>query len=163
MTIPPIRARWWTSGVVAVGLVCVMGSKEPARAQPDEAHLLAKELMSPFCPGLTLADCPSPNAAVLRSEIETRLDAGESKAAVEADLVERFGTTIRGTPPPEGFAMLLWVGLPLVAIAGLGAVALTVARSTARARQKAPDAGGVAAPSSQELRDRLDDELAELD
>ena len=59
--------------------------------------------------------------------------------------------------------MLLWVGLPLVAIAGLGAVALTVARSTARARQKAPDAGGVAAPSSQELRDRLDDELAELD
>lgn len=163
MTIPYLGTRLWTAAVVALGLVCVMGSTEVARAQqPDEAHLLAKELMSPFCPGLTLADCPSPNAAVLRSEIEQRLKAGEPKAAVEADLVERFGTKIRGTPPPEGFAMLLWVGLPVVALAGLGAVALTVARSTERARQKGADADGAAA-SSQELRDRLDDELADLD
>lgn len=57
----------------------------------------------------------------------------------------------------------LWVGLPLVAIAGLGSVALTVVRRTGRARQKAPDAGGVAAASNPMLSDRLDDELAELD
>ena len=47
-----------------------------------ESRAIFTEVMSPFCPGLTLADCPSPDAFTMRGDIERRLKTGESRDAI---------------------------------------------------------------------------------
>jgi cytochrome c-type biogenesis protein CcmH/NrfF len=54
------------------------------------AHRIFSELMSPYCPGLMLADCPSPDAFELRAEIRARLAAGDPPAQVKENIRARF-------------------------------------------------------------------------
>ena len=77
------------------------------------ARALADELMSPFCPGRTLSDCPSPNAAALREEIRTWVAEGRSDAEIRAQLRSQFGDVLAAEPES------IWGR-----IAPLGAIAL---------------------------------------
>jgi cytochrome c-type biogenesis protein CcmH/NrfF len=92
------------------------------------ARALADELMSPFCPGRTLSDCPSPNAAAVREEIRVWIDQGRSDAEIRAELRARFGDALAGEPEsPWGR------GAPLAVIALVGVLfALGVRRVVAR-------------------------------
>ncbi len=81
-----------------------------ATAQPGvtgdvvrQARTITESLMSPYCPGLTLAVRSSPGAAALRDELLIRLKQGEAEAAVVASLVERFGSRVTGLPQRGGF------------------------------------------------------------
>jgi len=115
------------------------------------ADKLFDELLSPFCPGLTLKNCPSPAADSLRRQIRSHLDQGASIADVKAALVDTYGETILGAPPASGFNLVLWV-LPWVSVAAGGAgLALLILR---RRRREQPVAvvGAVPAPSSDEER-----------
>lgn len=87
------------------------------------ANRLMGTLMSPFCPGLTLANCPSPYAETLRVSIRTRLEAGEPPDSIVESLVVAFGEGVRGAPPARGIGLALWV-LPVAAVAagGIGLV-----------------------------------------
>ncbi len=70
----------------------------PVLAEGDPvgwAYELSGELMSPFCPGRTLAECPSPQADELRLWIITQEAAGATRAEVERTLYQRFGDSIR--------------------------------------------------------------------
>lgn len=99
------------------------------------ADRLFDELLSPFCPGLTLKNCPSPAADSLRRSIRSHLDQGESIEAVKAALVEAYGETILGAPPATGFNLVLWV-LPWLSVAAGGTVlALLIVR---RRRRREP-------------------------
>ena len=60
------------------------------------AQRLFGDLMSPFCPGLTLATCPSPGADSLRRDIRTRLALGESPRAIRAAYAATWGEEILG-------------------------------------------------------------------
>jgi cytochrome c-type biogenesis protein CcmH/NrfF len=115
--------------------------------------------MSPFCPGLTLADCPSPNAFELRGEIQRRLDRGESPQAILDELVATYGTQILSDPSDTPIGAIVW-GVPfaLAALAALG-LALVVRRAT-HAHTAEPAVAAAGAPG---LSDRLDDELSQLD
>jgi cytochrome c-type biogenesis protein CcmH/NrfF len=73
-----------------------------AAGPPAWAYAIAHELMSPFCPGRTLAACPSPQADQLRQWILFQAAAGQSEAEVEEMLYERFGDVLRSTPKAEG-------------------------------------------------------------
>lgn len=108
-------------------------------AAPDAsaaAHALARRLMSPYCPGLTLADCQSSGAVVLREEIRTRLESGESIDQITEALVGRFGSRISGQPAASGVGLFAWTVPPLVAAATLLLIGLYVRRSTP---QRLPD------------------------
>jgi cytochrome c-type biogenesis protein CcmH/NrfF len=83
------------------------------------ANRLLGTLMSPFCPGLTLANCPSPDAETLRVSIRARLDAGEAPDSIVESLVAAFGEGIRGAPPARGMGLALWV-LPVAAVVASG-------------------------------------------
>jgi cytochrome c-type biogenesis protein CcmH len=72
--------------------------------------------MSPYCPGLLLADCPSPAAFELRLDIRRRLEAGEQPDAIEQSLYQRFGDVIRAVPEPGGWGLILWIA-PALAFA----------------------------------------------
>ncbi len=108
------------------------------------ANRLLGTLMSPFCPGLTLANCPSPYAETLRVSIRTRLDAGEAPDSIVASLVAAFGEGIRGAPPARGIGLALWV-LPVAGVA-VGGIALLWWLRCIRARAAVTADGGPGGP-----------------
>lgn len=115
--------------------------------------------MSPFCPGLTLAVCPSENARALREEIATRLADGESAERVTADLVSRYGQWLSPEPPSTGVGALAWY-LPGALAVGL----LLALAAAAGLRRNRP----VSEPSAVALTDptllrRVDAALDDLD
>jgi cytochrome c-type biogenesis protein CcmH len=154
----------------ALLFVVVLALASPALAQDApasadravanaEAQTIFREVMSPFCPGLTLADCPSPNAFTLRGEIEARLAKGESRDAILDELVTKYGTQILADPSDTPIGSVVW-GVPfaLSALAAAG-LALFLRRATRTHTEEANLA--VAGPPG--ISERLDEELAELD
>lgn len=137
----------------------------PAWAQPDEAKAKAEAaelyrlVMSPFCPGLTLADCPSPNAFEMRRDIEARLKKGESKDAIVDELLTEYGAKILADPSDTPIGSVVW-GVPIaLSIMAAGGLAFFLRRST-----RAGDAQAATHPAeSREMRDRVDEELSALD
>ena len=93
---------------------------DPEIAIGRQAHELARDLMSPYCPGRTLEACPSPDALAVREEIRAALRAGEAPDSIRERIEARFGQAVIGLPQtPLGRA------LPVVALA-VGAVALAL-------------------------------------
>jgi len=90
------------------------------------AYDLSAELMSPYCPGRTLASCPSPQAAELVQWMVLQESAGSSQEEVIAILIERFGEGILGAPPAEGINLWAYIFpvLGFVVGGGLAFVAL---------------------------------------
>ncbi len=66
---------------------------------PEQAEALATELshdlMSPYCPGRTIATCPSPQARKLEAHILEQAQQGMSRVEIETALADRF-PDIRG-------------------------------------------------------------------
>src|SRR5690606_19776508 len=115
---------WWTRVLGAALLafstahVC-LGSEAPRSTAASSA--LSREIMSPFCPGMTLATCPSEAATHLRSEIADRLSAGEDADQSTRSLEDRYGMCLRGSPDHRGWGLAIWVvpgllGLPMLQV-----------------------------------------------
>jgi len=137
----------------------LLGLGLPAAAQDREgwSYQLAHDLMSPFCPGLSLSDCPSPNAAALRAWIIDQEKAGVSKAEVERQLMARWGDQLLQAPRPEGVGLVAY-GIPIAAtVLGAGLVAFVLRRR----RAEAPDGPAAAAPAAS-TPPADDDELARV-
>ena len=130
---------------------------------------LSNDLMSPYCPGRTIASCPSEQARKLEDHILAEAKAGKSRDEIEHELVDQFGQQIVGYAPQP----LLLYGVAAAGIGGLILVAW-VGRKWMRARapQLATGAAGAAGaagvtpasgkPSAAE-RERLEDALDDLD
>ena len=115
--------------------------------------------MSPFCPGRSLADCPSPDAASMRMWILVQAAAGRSRADVEEELYARYGEMIRSAPKAEGFgASAYW--MPAAFFAGGGVlVAWFLRRATRRGAAAEPPPR----PLDPEAERKLDELLGEGD
>ncbi len=144
--------------LLAVALPAVVLAQSPE----DQARTISRELMSPYCPGLLLADCQSEGARVLRAEILRRLREGETPAAVEQAVVARFGAEIRTTPAFSGFGIIAWMIPAVVGVAGLFLVVVVVRRSARRSRGMAPAFEGDPPPDGA-MGTRVQDELDALD
>lgn len=73
------------------------------------AHEIYSTVMSPFCPALTLKDCPSSKAADLKDDIKKRLEKGETKDEILQSLFKQYGERLNALPPTTGVASLAWV------------------------------------------------------
>ena len=80
--------------------------------------------MSPFCPGRTLASCPSPQAAELVQWIVMQEAAGATREEVIEILVERYGEEILGAPPAEGITLWAYV-FPVLGFVLFGGVSFS--------------------------------------
>lgn len=78
-------------------------------AVDQAASAVFHETMSPYCPGLLLADCRSDAAAQLRSDIRAALDNGASVAEVRAQLETVYGDRVRAAPRGSGFGLVAWL------------------------------------------------------
>ena len=109
--------------VLALLLTLFAGAAEAK----DWGYDLGGELMSPFCPGRTLASCPSPQAAELVQWIVTQEAAGTTREEVLEILIERYGEEILGAPPAEGITLWAYI-FPIAGFLGFGVIAFFVLR-----------------------------------
>lgn len=139
--------------------------------QLRQAQSIARQTMSPFCPGRTLADCPSEYAAAWRREIQVMLARGDSPQQIQEEFERRAGGDLSGRPH-RGVGYGLSFALAGASLAVLYGVLRLVQgrRRPAGAAAATPegaspgDAGDVPAPLDETLEARLEQELrAELD
>jgi cytochrome c-type biogenesis protein CcmH len=124
--------------LVAFVAAAVLIGATPALAAPEDiANEVSAEIMSPFCDGVTLHDCPSQAALDLRDQIQTWAEDGWSKSRIIAELEDRFGPGIHATPQDsEGVgAWALPVGALLV---GIALLAWLAPKWTKRRRDEEP-------------------------
>jgi cytochrome c-type biogenesis protein CcmH/NrfF len=140
-------------------------SETAGRAEsPGWSEQVERELMSPYCPGRSLVECPSPQATELRLWIQAQERAGVPRESVEARLFQQFGDQLRHGPRAEGFGLWAYLVPAGALLAGLGLV-LVFLRQQSRPVPAAPviaptrDPASAARPRDPELERRLDEEL----
>jgi cytochrome c-type biogenesis protein CcmH/NrfF len=145
--------------LVAPGVRAEQGAVAPppaAAADDPYALELYNGLMSPYCPGRTLMDCPSGQAAELRDWIATQEQAGRPREAVEQELYEKYGDVILQAPRAEGFGLVAYV-LPIVAFVLGGFIVWAFLRR--QAARAAPPAPRPRISLDPEIERRIDEEL----
>ena len=122
---------------------------------------MAHELMSPYCPGRTLAECPSDKADTLRMWLHVQEASGRTADEVKAELVERFGDQVLSAPRPEGFGLAAYFVPVLAFVAGGLVLWLFLRRQTREAAALArPAPAGPAGAHDDELERLVDEELS---
>ncbi|EDM75395.1 hypothetical protein PPSIR1_10330 [Plesiocystis pacifica SIR-1] len=134
------------------------------------ARDIASDMPSPYCPGRSIASCPSQAARELEDDILELAKDGKEKGEIEAILVQRFGEDKMGSSSQGEIlaAVVLGTVLALVAIVLLArrwmqpadAAAGVASGGAVKAKTKA--SAGLDGVSVDEL-DRLEDALDELD
>ncbi len=144
--------------LVAGVFLCALAAA-PANAQPEGwSQSLSTEMMSPFCPGRTLSNCPSPQADSLRMWIIVQESTGRTRADVEEELYQRYGDIILAAPRAEGIGIVAYA-VPVVAFfCGGGLIFFLLRRLTTRSAPSALD--GKAAEDAGEAP--LDPELERI-
>lgn len=113
------------AGVLGVGVFTFLSGRGPAAPPTLEARTLQVEqqLLCPQCTNKRLDVCELAICQDMRREIRTRLEQGESEAAIVAFFSGRFGDRVLATVPRSGFNLWLWgwvVG-SVVVVGALGA------------------------------------------
>ncbi len=140
---------------LAACFVVVVVASPAAAAPEDVANDIASKVVSPYCPGVTLHDCPSAAAVELRAKIQSWLEEGMSKQAVLDRLEEEYGTTINAAPAAEGTGLWAYI-LPVAAVvAGLALIVFLTRRWTNRGDESPPPRS-----LSRDERNRLESELS---
>ncbi|MEX2527588.1 MAG: cytochrome c-type biogenesis protein CcmH [Gemmatimonadota bacterium] len=79
-------------------------------------------ILSPFCPGLMLEQCPSAEAGALRDSIQGLAMEGWTSAEIVEWMLANHGEEYRAIPPRTGAALWAWVMPPLAILLGIGVV-----------------------------------------
>ena len=119
-----LRAPTLLFSLLLVAPPCVAQAQAAAdrTEQSRRAYALSGELMSPFCPGRTLSDCPSPNAAAWREDVRAWVESGVSDEEIVARLQARTSVDLSSVPAsPLGWSLLVAL---LMAGTALGVFAL---------------------------------------
>lgn len=135
------RLAWIALAVVVLVaiVVAVGGGSGEATTPAKRADAISRGVRCPTCSGQSVAESAAPAAQAVRAEIRRRIDAGESRAQIEAYLEGRYGSDILLTPPRSGVGRLVWV-IPVVAIVGAGAGLALALQRWSRRSLAAPDA-----------------------
>ena len=136
-------------------LLCIPTLAPEARGEEAGwSYEMWNDLMSPFCPGRTLADCPSDKAEELRRWIVDQEAEGRSAEAVHAEVLAAFGDVVRQTPAPTGFGLAAYVIPILLFLAGGGLVGVFLRRQTRTPARPTP-----VVAVDPELQRELDEEI----
>ena len=168
------RAHTWVvlASVAAVAAIAFVGAVDTTLAAATneiDAELEASynrlmgDLMSPYCPGRTIKNCPSYQATLLRERIRESLESGQTEEAVLAALLDEFGDGMLGRPRFSGFGLVAWL-TPLVVLVGGGwGVTAFPRRQSSRAAAAPETEFTPPDEEGQRLEAILETELAALD
>jgi len=113
---------------------------EPVQPHP-EGDAAIDRLRSPFCPGMMLETCPSPQAKILRDSIQKMAWEGASADSLVAWMLGTYGEEYRAVPQVAGTGLWAWIMPPLALLGGLIIVAMALQHFRAR-REAAPELDG---------------------
>jgi cytochrome c-type biogenesis protein CcmH len=147
--------KWCIAAAAAAISLLLVAPMSVAEAPQDVANGISEHVMSPFCPGVTLHDCPSDNAIALRAQIARWATRGWTRQQIMAKLVAEYGPDIRAVPSDRGASLLVWL-LPAIAIVAGGTTAAVFARRWSRPRADPVPAAELGSHD----RNRLEEELA---
>jgi cytochrome c-type biogenesis protein CcmH/NrfF len=116
-----------------VAMLAALFLAGPAAAVEEWAQRLNSDLMSPYCPGRTLSDCPSPQAVELRAWIHEQERQGRTREDVEAQLERLYGEVVRSAPRAQGWGLTAYLIPAAAMLAGAVLVAALLARRGAPA------------------------------
>lgn len=119
---------------------------------PDAARLI-DQVMSPFCPGLILTNCPTLAADSLRRSIRDRFKAGATREQVMRELSATYGDVIKSAPEQSGFGLLAWV------VPGLGVFVAGLFLTAFIRRRRPPEPPPPSASTRVDAASPLDAEL----
>lgn len=133
----------------------------PVEPHPEAVEAIGR-LKSPFCPGLMLEVCPSPEAGALRDTLEMMARAGVESDSLVSWTLARYGEEWRAVPQTRGTGLLAWIVPPLAIVLGVGLVVVALRRL--RGDGDDPEGGsGEARQLSPEEERRLSEALGELE
>lgn len=128
----------------------------PVRVHP-EARKAIDRLKSPFCPGLMLEVCPSPQAAEMRDSLNVLAHEGVEADSLMAMVLATYGEEWRAMPEPRGRGLLAWLVPPALLLLGVVGLIAGLRRFTGSpATAEGPEI-------SEEERRRLDEAMQELE
>lgn len=139
----------------------------PAQPTPEDlqaeslAQDIAAEMPSPYCPGRSIASCPSQPARELEDDILTLAKEGKDREQIEAILVDRFGEEKMGKAHQAEIIVAIVV-TAVLALVAIVVMARKWLRPAAVAAAPVAAASPLAQVSADEL-DRLEGELDEID
>lgn len=124
----------WIIAALAVSILLPAAGVAAQRVQPldepvqphPEGETAIDQLRSPYCPGLMLEVCPSPQAKLLRDSIQTMAWEGASSDSIVAWMLATHGEEYRAVPLTRGTGLWAWVMPPLALLGGLLIVALAL-------------------------------------
>lgn len=116
---------WVVLAIVFAGALVVAASPGSARQSPAQrAAALDAVLKCPSCETISVADSSASTAVAIRQLVASRVRAGQSDAQIEGYLVSRYGPSILLRPPATGLTAVVWVVPVLVAMVGIGGLAV---------------------------------------
>lgn len=145
--------------IVSVAFLFALAPQAVAAGPEDVANDISNNVMSPFCPGVTLHDCPSETALELRAEIEEWASSGMGRAEIMAELETQFGPEIRAVPQASGSGLFAWL-LPAVGVLAAAALGIVLSKRWSGGNGAEIELAG--APPTSEERNRLERELRGL-
>lgn len=128
--------------VLSTLFILCLGVFSPAYSEvtrsPDEVSRMTREIsqevLSPYCPGKTLAMCPSGQAGDVRREIQAMASTGMEKEEIKETLIGRFGEEFRMNDAPAEDNYKLFGAI----VVGFG---LSITAVTLMARRRRPGEG----------------------
>lgn len=143
----------------------------PAQPTPEDlqaeslARDIAAEMPSPYCPGRSIASCPSEPARTLEDDILALAKQGKDREEIESILVQRFGEEKMGSAQQSEVlvAIIVVAALALVAIVVMARKWLRPAPAVAVAGAEPATTESPLVDVDQNELDRLEDELDEID
>ena len=130
---------------------------EPVQAHP-EGDAAIDRLKSPFCPGMMLEVCPSPQAKMLRDTLQVMAHAGAQADSLVGWMLASYGEEYRAVPQTRGSGLWAWLMPPLALLAGLLSVIVVLRHFRARRESDPP----IQKPLSEEDESILASALQEL-
>lgn len=129
------------AGMVFLLMLLVAGLAVASERGADEVSRittrLSREIYSPYCPGKTLAMCPSAGAQNARMEIQELARTGMPESEIKSVMLGKFGEEYELVEPPAEDNMTLLGAL----FAGLSLAVVAVVVMTRRRRSEGGEEG----------------------
>jgi cytochrome c-type biogenesis protein CcmH len=150
---------------LVVALLAGLAAASALAVQPDEmladpalearAREISRDLRCLVCQNQSIDDSDAPLAHDLRVLLRERLKAGDTNEQAKQYLVDRYGDYVLLKPPFKKTTLVLWLGPPLLLLAGAAA-----AFAVYRQRRLKPAADALSAEEKARLARLLKDDSA---
>jgi len=151
--------------VPALVLAATLAAPQAAPLDPAleaEARQIETEVIAPCCWSQQVSVHQSPAADQMRADIRAMLADGRSHDQVLETFVAQYGERILAVPRARGYKLSLYV-LPVVLLVASAFVLGLLVRRMAGRGAPAPAGGPASGAADDQYRDRLADELRDLD